>query len=104
MSLRSEVKVDTEAETKSVAEADTNAEAITQVQTQTDSHWNLIKVGDKDYVTVSNIADFYGLPGGSILSREAHTGNRLPARFQMLSQDGREIFINGVRHWLVFPA
>ncbi|MGF1657094.1 MAG: N-acetylmuramoyl-L-alanine amidase [Verrucomicrobiales bacterium] len=96
--------MDTQGGSESATQADSKSEPIAQAQTQTDSHWNLIKVGDKDYVTVSNIADFYGLPSGSILSRESHTGNRLPARFQMLSQDGREIFINGVRHWLVFPA
>jgi N-acetylmuramoyl-L-alanine amidase len=67
------------------------------------SDWDIVKIGGREYLTVDNIAKFYGLPlGVSPLDRHLRLDNgRLSLDVQL---DSREIMINGVRVWLCFPV
>ncbi len=65
--------------------------------------WHVIKVGSRDYLSVDNIAKFYGLLTISdpVLKkvRLGNDHNEVDARL-----NSREIMINGVRNWLSFPV
>ena len=65
--------------------------------------WQIIKVGTHDYLSVDNIAKFYGLPSGVAPSGRKI---RLENEKGMLefNLDSREININGARNWLCFPV
>ena len=65
--------------------------------------WQIIKVGTHDYLSVDNIAKFYGLPAGVPPDgRKIKTeGAKGSLEFTL---DSREIFINGARNWLCFPV
>ena len=64
--------------------------------------WQPIKVNGHDYLTVENIAKFYGLPaevtapGGKIQIETV----KHPLEFV---RGSREVVINGARSWLCFP-
>jgi N-acetylmuramoyl-L-alanine amidase len=65
--------------------------------------WQIIKVGTHDYLSIDNIAKFYGLPAdvpsdGRKIKTENAKGS---LEFTL---DSREIFINGARNWLCFPV
>ncbi len=64
--------------------------------------WQVIKVNGHDYLTVENIAKFYGLPAdvassGAKIQLEAV---KKPLEFV---RGSREAMINGARSWLCFP-
>ncbi len=68
-----------------------------------DSDWQVVKVRGRDYLTVDNIAKFYGLPTG-VAPVDKHLrieNSRNSVEFQL---DSREVMINGVRNWLCFPV
>jgi N-acetylmuramoyl-L-alanine amidase len=64
--------------------------------------WQVIKVNGRDFLSVDNIARFYGFPSpvtdGKIvkLSNDKNT-----MQFRV---DSREMLLNGVRNWLSYPA
>src|SRR5260370_35337437 len=64
--------------------------------------WQIIKVNGHDYLTVENIAKFYGLPAdvlpsGEEIQREAA---KKPLEFV---RGSRETMIYGARRWMCFP-
>ena len=65
--------------------------------------WRVVKIGSRDYLSVDNIAKFYGLLSISdpILKkvRLGNGRNELEARL-----NSREMMVNGVRNWLSFPV
>jgi N-acetylmuramoyl-L-alanine amidase len=67
-----------------------------------ESLWQIIKINNRDYLTLKNVADFYSLRSGAgpgerhIVLTDGRT--RLET-----TGDGREIIINGVKQWLSFP-
>jgi N-acetylmuramoyl-L-alanine amidase len=65
--------------------------------------WQIIKVGTHDYLSVDNIAKFYGLPLGV-----APSGRKIRLENEKglleFNLDSREININGARNWLCFPV
>jgi N-acetylmuramoyl-L-alanine amidase len=65
--------------------------------------WQIIKVGTHDYLSVDNIARFYGLPLGV-----APSGRKIRLENEKglleFNLDSREININGARNWLCFPV
>lgn len=66
------------------------------------SDWQAVKIGGWDYLTVDNVAKFYGFP----LTLEAVNKTiRLDnGRNQLeVTLDSREAIVNGVRNWLCFP-
>jgi N-acetylmuramoyl-L-alanine amidase len=64
--------------------------------------WQIIKVGTHDYLSVDNIAKFYGLPTGVPPDRRKIKTENAKGSLEF-TLDSREIFINGARNWLCFP-
>ena len=67
------------------------------------AEWQVIKVGRWDYLTVDNIAKFYGFPGDvAPINRTIRLDN---GKNQLeVTLDSREAIVNGVRNWLCFPV
>lgn len=64
--------------------------------------WKVIKIGGRDFLTVENIAAFYGFPQPASEGRNIRLHNdRSDLVFTM---DSREMMVNGVRNWLSFPV
>jgi N-acetylmuramoyl-L-alanine amidase len=70
------------------------------------SDWQVIKVGPRDYLTLENVAKFYGFPAGVQPTGPTHKTLHLDdGRSQLeVTLDSREAIINGVRNWLSFPV
>lgn len=67
------------------------------------SDWQVIKIGSRDYLTMDNIAKFYGLPANvEPVGKKLRLDNGRNQIEVML--DSREAIINGVRNWLCFPV
>jgi len=67
------------------------------------SEWQIVKVGGREYLTVDNVARFYGLPSGvePVEKRIRLDNGKNSLEVQL---DSREILINGARIWLCFPV
>jgi N-acetylmuramoyl-L-alanine amidase len=67
------------------------------------SDWQIVKIGGREYLTVDNIAKFYGLPTGiAPVEKRIRIDNGTNSLEVQL--DSREVMINGVRSWLCFPV
>ncbi len=65
--------------------------------------WKVIKVGRWDYLSVENIAEFYGFKGDlAPVEKTIRLDNGTNQLEVML--DSREAIVNGVRNWLCFPV
>lgn len=64
--------------------------------------WHIVKVEDRDYLTIDNIAQFYALQ-----AQPRQAANHLVLednRVRLeLCGNPREIYVNGVKQWLSFP-
>src|ERR1700754_66451 len=65
--------------------------------------WQVIKVGPRDYLSVDNIAKFYGLIGNVDSTGKSVVLNNGRNQFQV-TLDSRECIVNGIRNWLCFPV
>jgi N-acetylmuramoyl-L-alanine amidase len=65
--------------------------------------WQVIKVGPRDYLTVDNIAKFYGLIGNVDSTGKVIVLNNGRNMLQV-TLDSREAIVNGVRNWFCFPV
>jgi N-acetylmuramoyl-L-alanine amidase len=65
--------------------------------------WQVIKVGPRDYLSVDNIAKFYGLLGNVDSTGKSVVLNNGRNQLQ-LTLDSREAIVNGLRNWLCFPV
>ncbi|MEP7249603.1 MAG: N-acetylmuramoyl-L-alanine amidase [Spartobacteria bacterium] len=67
------------------------------------SDWQIVKIGGREYLTVDNVAKFYGLPTGvaPIEKRIRLENGKSSIEVQLGSRD---MMINGVRNWLCFPV
>jgi len=65
--------------------------------------WQVIKVGGHDYLSVDNIAKFYGFPAGVPLGGKK-IGLEDVNKSLEFTLDSREVIINGARNWLCFPV
>ena len=67
------------------------------------TEWELVKIRGRDYLTVDNIAKFYGLPTGvaPVEKRIRLDNGKISLEVQL---DSREVMINGARTWLCFPV
>jgi N-acetylmuramoyl-L-alanine amidase len=65
--------------------------------------WQVIKVGPRDYLSVDNIAKFYGLIGNVDSTGKSVVLNNGRNQLQV-TLDSREAIVNGVRNWLCFPV
>ena len=68
-----------------------------------DSPWEIVKIGGREYLTIDNIAQFYGLPAGVAPAEKRIRLDNGTISLQV-QLDSREIMINGVRAWLCFPV
>ena len=64
--------------------------------------WQIIKVNGHDYLTVENIAKFYGLPADVAPSGEKIRLEAVKKPLEFV-RGSREVMINGARGWLCFP-
>src|SRR6266496_1627924 len=64
--------------------------------------WQIIKVNGHDYLTVENIAKFYGLPADVVPSGEKTQLEAVKNPLEFV-RGSREAIINGARSWLCFP-
>ena len=76
---------------------------LTGPKTQAAAEWQVIKVGRWDYLSVDNIARFYGFAGDVT---PIHKTVRLDNGKNQLevTLESREAVVNGVRNWLCFPV
>ena len=65
--------------------------------------WQVIKVGNHDYLSVDNIAKFYSFPAGVPFGGRK-IGLEDVTRSLEFTPESREIMINGARNWLCFPV
>ena len=65
--------------------------------------WQVIKVGPRDYLSVDNIAKFYGLIGNVDSTGKTVVLNNGRNMLQV-TLDSREAIVNGVRNWFSFPV
>ncbi len=65
--------------------------------------WQIIKVGQRDYLSADNIAKFYGLLGNVDSTGRTVVLNNGRNQLQ-LTLESREAIVNGVRNWLCFPV
>ena len=66
------------------------------------SDWQIVKVGNREYLTLENVARFYKFPPEiSVVGKAVRiTSSKYDLRFQV---ESREVIINGVRNWMSFP-
>jgi N-acetylmuramoyl-L-alanine amidase len=64
--------------------------------------WNVIKISGRDFLTVDNIAAFYGFPQPALEGRNIRLYN--DRNDLVFTIDSREMMINGARNWLSFPV
>jgi N-acetylmuramoyl-L-alanine amidase len=63
--------------------------------------WQVIKVNGRDFLSVDNIAQFYGFPDPAVEGKNVQLKNdRNELQFVV---DSREMLINGVCNWLSYP-
>ncbi len=65
--------------------------------------WQVIKVGPRDYLSVDNIAKFYGLIGNVDSGGKTVVLNNGRNMLQV-TLDSREAIVNGIRNWFCFPV
>ena len=65
--------------------------------------WQVIKIGSRDYLSVDNIAKFYGLIGNVDSTGKIVVLNNGRNQLQV-TLDSREAIVNGVRNWFCFPV
>ena len=65
--------------------------------------WQVIKVGPRDYLSIDNIAKFYGLIGNVDSAGRSVVLNNGRNQLQV-TLDSREAIVNGIRNWLCFPV
>src|SRR5690242_8685899 len=64
--------------------------------------WQVIKVNGRDFLSVDNIAKFYGFPDPAVDGQSIKLGSdKNELQFRIGS---REMLLNGVRNWLSFPV
>jgi len=63
--------------------------------------WHVIKVNGRDFLTVDNVAKFYGFPDPVVDGQNIKlSGDKNELQFRIGS---REMLLNGARNWLSFP-
>ena len=67
------------------------------------AEWQVIKVSGHDYLSVSNISQFYGLPAEVVPSEAKIRSETADHPLEFVS-GSREAMINGARSWLCFPV
>jgi N-acetylmuramoyl-L-alanine amidase len=85
------------------AKAKTTKAKVTTPSSTPASPWQVLKVDGHDYLSVENIAKFYGLPPDvEPVGNKIHLENDKGSL--QFTLNSREISINGLRNWLSFPV
>src|SRR5207237_1953874 len=64
--------------------------------------WQVIKINGRDFLSVDNIAKFYGFPDPTINGTNVDLNKgKNEMQFHL---DSREMLINSVRNWLSYPV
>lgn len=65
--------------------------------------WKLQRIDGRDYVSIDQVAEFYNLPRG--VAPDGKTVSLARGKRSLkLTQDSRQIAINGVNYWMSFPV
>ncbi|PYI93281.1 MAG: hypothetical protein DME97_05960 [Verrucomicrobia bacterium] len=91
------------ASSKSSAKSKPSATPAAKPSPTPNHDWQVIKVGPRDYLSVDNIAKFYGLIGNVDSSGKTVVLNNGRNMLQV-TLDSRETIVNGVRNWFCFPV
>ncbi|MDD5200769.1 MAG: N-acetylmuramoyl-L-alanine amidase [Terrimicrobiaceae bacterium] len=67
------------------------------------AEWQVVQIDGRDYVTLASIAPFYGLGAPAATGPKKFTSSG-GGRSIQVELGSREAMIDGVRHWLSFPA
>src|SRR6266404_4024678 len=88
---------------KSKSQDKTSAKPSATPSPTPNQDWQVIKVGPRDYLSVDNIAKFYGLIGNvdSTLKTVVLNNGR---NMLQVTLDSREVIVNGIRNWFCFPV
>jgi N-acetylmuramoyl-L-alanine amidase len=87
----------------SAAKPTATPSAVAKPEAKPNADWQVIKVGPRDYLSVDNIAKFYGLLGNVDSTGKTVVLNNGRNQLQ-ITLDSREAIVNGVRNWLCFPV
>ena len=68
-----------------------------------DDDWQLIKVDNRDYLSLDNIAQFYALQAHPRLADNRLVMGDSRVRLEVCNNP-REVYVNGVKQWLSFPV
>src|SRR5205807_1097719 len=64
--------------------------------------WHVIKINGRDFLSVDNVARFYGFPNPTINGKNIDLNNgKNEMQFHI---ESREMLLNGVRNWLSYPV
>ncbi|PYK43458.1 MAG: hypothetical protein DME46_07650 [Verrucomicrobia bacterium] len=64
--------------------------------------WQVIKINGRDFLSVDNVARFYGFPNPTINGKNVDLNNgKNEMQFHI---ESREMLLNGVRNWLSYPV
>lgn len=76
--------------------------AVAETPAPSKFSWNVVKVGEQEFVPLSDIAAFYKLPDKfKVVEKRINLDNGV---YQVeVGIDSREAYLNGVRQWLAFP-
>ncbi len=88
---------------KSKSQDKTSAKPSATPSATPNQDWQVIKVGPRDYLSVDNIAKFYGLIGNVDSTGKTVVLNNGRNMLQV-TLDSREVIVNGVRNWFCFPV
>ncbi|HVF70797.1 MAG TPA: N-acetylmuramoyl-L-alanine amidase [Chthoniobacterales bacterium] len=96
-------KASSKAAAKSSAKASPTPAAKASPPPAPNKDWEVIKVGPRDYLSLDNVAKFYGLIGNVDSTGKTVVLNNGRNQLQV-TLDSREAIVNGVRNWLCFPV
>src|SRR3982751_3034300 len=88
---------------KSKSSAKPSATPAAKPSPMPSNDWQVIKVGPRDYLSIDNVAKFYGLIGNVDSTGKSVVLNNASNQIQV-TLDSREAIANGVRNWLCFPV
>src|SRR2546430_8351140 len=91
------------ASSKSSAKSKPSATPAAKPSPTPNQDWQVIKVGPRDYLSVDNVAKFYGLIGNVDSTGKTVVLNNGRNMLQV-TLDSREAIVNGVRNWFCFPV
>lgn len=101
--LAAKSKAKSKSSRKSSAKASPTPAAKPSPSPTPNQDWQVIKIGPRDYLSVDNVAKFYGLIGNVDSTGKTVVLNNGRNQLQV-TLDSREAIVNGVRNWLCFPV